>query len=211
MVSAEKFYRFLASSPGLDTEREATKPPVFGGVRMNENECVGARVRESVTSRSVKGGVRVEALQHEIDVAGDGGRELVVLQSVLVSVRRGDDEHFAESLTVGEAACLYEALAEVIEGRAERVFSEGERRGVQGDGVLAGAESAREEEEVDGIPVHPSFARKVDDWGCIEGLDEDELADVFELERCAIRGHWPWWLFKLRGGVKSPGEPWFPD
>ncbi|MCZ7581794.1 MAG: hypothetical protein M5U21_13425 [Fimbriimonadaceae bacterium] len=174
----------------------------------NEN-CVGARVREVVTSRSVKGGVRVEALQHEIDVVVDGGREVVVLQSVQVSVRRGDEEHFTASLTVSEAERLFEALAELVHGQAERVFSEAERRGSQGDGAMAGAESARE--EVDGLPVHPCLVRKVDDWGFVEGLDEDELADPFELERCAIRGYWPWWMFKLKGGVKSPGEPWFPD
>lgn len=169
----------------------------------NENG-MGARVREVVSSRVVKGGVRVEALQHEIE----SGDETVVLQSVQVSVRRGDDEHATVSLTVSEATNLYEALTDLFQGSAERVFDEPER------GSFAGAEESAQEGEdgevVDDLPVRAGLVLRADDWGRVDGLDDEELADPFELERCVIRSYWPWWMFKLRGGVKSPGEPWFP-
>ncbi|GIK52157.1 MAG: hypothetical protein BroJett014_11300 [Planctomycetota bacterium] len=168
----------------------------------NEN-CVGARVRESVSSRSARGGVRVESVQHEIE----SGDETVVLQSVRVSVRRGDDEHATVSLTVGEAANLYEALADLLQGSAERVFDERDR------GSLAGAETVEGDGEdgevVDDLPVRAGLVLRADDWGRVDGLDDEELADPFELERCAVRSYWPWWMFKLRGGARSPGEPWF--
>lgn len=170
----------------------------------NEN-CIGARVRESVTSRSVRGGVRVECLQHEIET----GSETVVLQSVQVTVRRGDDEHATVSLTVSETENLFEALADLLRRPAERVFDDRER------GSFAEVEIAGDEQEagevVEDLPVRAGLVLKVDDWGSVVGLDDGELADPFELERCAIRGYWPWWMFKLKGGVKSPGEPWFPD
>lgn len=172
-----------------------------------ENENMnGARVREVVTSRAVRGGVRVEALQHEVET----GEETVVLQSVQVSVRRGDDEHATVSLTVGEAANLFEALADLFEGKAERVFDERER------GEFAGAEMASDDGDeyvaggVDGLPVRAGLVSRVDDWGRVEGLEDGELADPFELERCVICGYWPWWLVRLCGR-RGPGEPWFPD
>lgn len=169
----------------------------------NENG-MGARVRESVTSRVVKGGVRVEALQHEIET----GDETVVLQSVQVSVRRGDDEHATVSLTVGEATNLYEALADLFQGSAERVFDGRERGSFAGAEVVEG--DGEDGEVVDDLPVRAGLVLRVDDWGRVEGLDDEELADPFELERCAVRSYWPWWMFKLRGGAKSPGEPWLP-
>jgi hypothetical protein len=170
-----------------------------------ENENGMARVRESVTSRSTRGGVRVEALQHEVETDG----ETVVLQSVKVSVRRGDEEHFAASLTVGEATCLFEALADLFEGRAEPVFDERERGGFAGAQLAVEREESAEN-EVDGLPVRPGLVLKVDDWGSVEGLEDEELADLFELERCAVRDYWPWWLVKLCGR-QGPGEPWFPN
>lgn len=166
----------------------------------NEN-CVGARVRESVSSRSVRGGVRVEALQHEIET----GNEMVVLQSVRMSVRRGDDEYATVGLTVNEAVNLYEALADLFQGSAERVF-DGRERGEFGEAE----EVSDEEDGVDGLPVRPGLVLKVDDWGGVAGLSDEELADPFELERCVIRGYWPWWLVRLCGR-QGPGEPWFPE
>lgn len=166
----------------------------------NENS-IGARVREVVSSRAVRGGVRVEALQHEIET----GEETVVLQSVRVSVRRGDDEYMGGQLSVSEATNLYEALADLFEGKAERVFDERERD------KFGEAEVVNDEEGgVDGLPVRPGLVLKVDDWGSVAGLDDEELADPFELERCVIRSYWPWWLVKLCGR-QGPGEPWFPD
>jgi hypothetical protein len=65
---------------------------------------------------------------------------------------------------------------------------------------------------VDGIPVRPNIrVERNSKPAPVEGLDEDECADASEMERCAIRGHWPWWLLRLPGGAEKPGEPWFPD
>ncbi|MCC6574410.1 MAG: hypothetical protein IT462_11525 [Planctomycetes bacterium] len=176
---------------------------------MNENEQSNGgnesvRVRETVTCRATRGNVEAQCVEREVEltVRDDAGsrREVYVTNSVVISVRR-DEEMASMALSIEEARRLAEVLSDLLEGRAEVVDGWREPPSDEAEAV---------EDEVDGLPVHPRIVPlRKDDWGSVAGLEDEELADPFELERVSILESWPCWLV-LKGGER-PGEPWFPE
>lgn len=178
---------------------------------MNENQWM-RRVDDFEVARAQVDNVSVRVNRHSYANEAMGfcarrevGQASGWVDQVAVRVEREDDHSRTLLLSLDEAAALRAAL-DALDFAQPSVVREREPPS-GGDGELADGEA-----NVDGLVVLPVPVRRLEDgWGSVEGLDDEELADPFELERCVIRGHWPWWLLRLPSRKRSPGEPWFPD